>query len=256
MAVVPYWRRVRQRFSISAPRLAVRTHLGWPWRIAIAAALLAIVSGMWWWGFDFGQIFSGFNRKEIEARLATLESDLAASTREARALRERSARLESDLAMATGAQTALEKQTREMTQENAQLKEEVAFLQQLFADAHKTPGLGIQRLSVERDGEEVFRYHVLVVRGGNPKDDFDGYLTLQAQLVPAPGAPADARPQTITLPDDLPQPHDPITLRFKYYQRVEGIVRVPPGLTLRTLTARAYENGATAPRATRSLTNP
>jgi hypothetical protein len=30
---------------------------------------LAIIAGMWWWGFDFGQIFGGFNRKEVEARL-------------------------------------------------------------------------------------------------------------------------------------------------------------------------------------------
>jgi len=62
VAVDRAWRRVRRHFSISAPRMAVRTHLPWPWRAAIAASLLALVGGMWWWGFDFGQIFGGFNR--------------------------------------------------------------------------------------------------------------------------------------------------------------------------------------------------
>ena len=71
------WRRVRHHFSISAPRMAVRTHLPWPWRAALGLAIVAIIAGMWWWGFDFGQIFSGFNRKEIEAQLATLEADNA-----------------------------------------------------------------------------------------------------------------------------------------------------------------------------------
>ena len=235
--------------------MAVRTHLGWPWRLAVAVALLAVIAGMWWWGFDFGQIFGGFNRKETETRLATLETDAAAAIQQAKTLRERNSQLESEIAMAQGAQAALQRQAAELTQENAHLKEEVAFLQQLFADSNRLPGLGIQRLSVEAEGQDVWRYRVLVVRGGSPKDEFDGYITLQAVFVQAPGSPAEIPSQTLTIPDDLPQPQAPLRLRFKYYQRVEGVVRAPPGLVLRTLTARAYENGAAAPRATRSVTN-
>jgi len=251
---VSVWRRLRQSFSISAPRMAVRTHLGWPWRLAIGCALLAIVSGMWLWGFDFGQILGGFNRAEVEARIASLEGEAANATRQASELRARNTQLESDLAMMQGAQSALEKQTLELTHENAQLKEEVAFLQRLFSE-NRQPGLGIQRLEVERSGPDLFRYSVLLVRGGNPKDDFEGYLKLEAVLVPSLGAPSELRSQTVSLPDDDPEAKDPLRLRFKYYQRVEGIIHVPPGLELRTLTARAFENGAASPRATKSLTN-
>ena len=63
--------------------MAVRTHLGWPWRAALALALVALIGGMWWWGFDFGQIFGGFNRKEIEQQLATLEADAPRHAQEA-----------------------------------------------------------------------------------------------------------------------------------------------------------------------------
>jgi len=255
VAVTPYWRRVRQRFSISAPRMAVLPHFGRRWIAGLGLLLLAIVAGMWWWGFDFGQIFSGFNRKEIEAQLAATQGKLATSEQQLARLVERSAQLESDLAMAHGAQAALTKQTGELTQENAQLKEELAFLQQVFADSNRLPGLGIQRLSVDRDGAEVYHYRVLVVRGGSPKDDFEGYLTLQAVLAPAPGAAPEIHAQTLTLPEDQPEHAGPLRLRFKYYQRVEGVLRVPPGMSLRTLTVRAYENGVGAPRATRSVTS-
>ena len=68
-----WWRRVRRNFGISAPRMAVRTPLPWWGRAVILLALMAIVAGMWWWGFDFGQFFGGFNRKEVEARLSELE---------------------------------------------------------------------------------------------------------------------------------------------------------------------------------------
>ena len=55
-------RKLRQTFGISAPRMAVRTHLSWRWKIPAMLALLVLVVGMWWWGFDFGQFLSGFNR--------------------------------------------------------------------------------------------------------------------------------------------------------------------------------------------------
>ncbi len=72
-----WWRRLRRHFGISAPRMAVRTHLSWPWRAVVVAALVAVIGGMWWWGFDFGQILGGLNRREIEEKIVSLEAEAA-----------------------------------------------------------------------------------------------------------------------------------------------------------------------------------
>jgi hypothetical protein len=93
---------LRRHFGISAPRMAVRTHLPWPWRAVVVGTLLAVVAGMWWWGFDFGQILGGFNRKEVDAKLTALETEAVLLRRETGQLRARSALLESELAMAQG----------------------------------------------------------------------------------------------------------------------------------------------------------
>jgi len=206
---------------------------------------------MWWWGFDFGQIFGGFNRKEVEARLVTLEADAAKFRTEATDLRARNSTLESELAMTRGAQEALSRQTTELSGENAQLKEELAFLQKLVSDSSKTVGLQIQRLAVEPDGEDMYRYSLLVVRGGSPKDDFEGTVVLQATLAPTEGTQAIAK--VIQLPDDEPALAPALTLKFKYYQRVEGRFRVPAGARVTAVAARAYEAGQGNPRATRTL---
>lgn len=71
MPASPYFRRLSRQFSISAPRMAVRTNLGWPWKAAFAIVFVAFIAGMWWLGFDFGQLFGGVNRHENESRLAT-----------------------------------------------------------------------------------------------------------------------------------------------------------------------------------------
>ena len=50
-------------------------------------------------------------------------------------------------------------------------------------------------------------------------------------------------PSTLALPDDQPDAAAALKLKFKYYQRVEGTIRVPPGSQLRTLQARVLEAG-------------
>jgi hypothetical protein len=254
VAVENTWRRVRRRFSISAPRMAVRTHLGWPWRAAVALGLVALVAGMWWWGFDFGQIFGGFNRKAVEQQLATAQADASRHAQEAAALRQANSALESELAMTRGAQAALTKQVAELSQENQQVKEEVAFLQKLVSDASKTVGVTIPRLVVERnDADDAWTYSILVVRGGTPRDDFDGNLQLTATVSAPPEGDVPGTTSTLSLPADQPESAGALKLRFKYYQRIEGVLKVPKGTQVRSLTVRAYESGATVPRATRTL---
>ena len=230
--------------------MAVRSHLPWPWKVVLGAALLAVIGGMWWWGFDFGQIFGGFNRKEVEARLVTLESELTRLRAESAELRTRASQLDSELAMSRGAQATLTRQASELQGENSQLKEEVVFLQQLFADANRQPGIAIQRLTVERERPEGYRFSLLVVRGGKPKDEFVGQLTLQVALQSEGGA---TRTTTLLLPDEQPATAPAMKLNFKYYQRIEGTFEVPPGTLARSVTVRAFESGQANPRATRNL---
>ena len=247
-----YLRALSRQFSISAPRMAVRTRLAWPWRFAIAIAFVGTIAGMWWWGFDFGQILGGFNRRENEQRIATLTADTLTAQREATELRARNAQLESEIAMMRGSQATLQRLQADALQETARLRDELAFFQQFFADATKAPPLSVQRIVVD-GGPEVARYSVMVVRGASAKSDFEGHVTLHFDLVAAQ-PDAAAAPVSIALPGDGDAP--PLKLKFKYYQRVEGTLPLPRGFVVRTLTARVFEAGSPAPRATRTLTLP
>ncbi len=244
-----FLRRVRGQFGAASPRVAVRTPLPWWSRVAVVLAVVGVFVGMWWWGFDLGQLFGGVNRKELESRLASLDTETVRLRAETAELRMRASRLESDLAMSRGAEQAMSKQTTDLVAENAQLKEEVAFLQKLVSDSSKQAGLTIPRLSAEPEPGGAWRYRLFVVRGGNPSGDFEGHVELEATVA---GAEGDVR--TVTIPDDLPDSRGPLALRFKYYQRIEGTLALPPGSRLQSLTARAYEDGNSTPRASRSLT--
>jgi hypothetical protein len=240
-------RKLRQTFGISAPRMAVRTHLSWRWKIPALFALLVLIGGMWWWGFDFGQFLGGFDRGQVARTREKLESEVAQFKDENAKLRARAAQLESDLNITRGAQATQSKQSLELQSENAQIKEELAFLQKLFSDTGKQGTISIQRLSAERERDDAYHYSLLVVRGGNPSNEFAGQLTLQAGLL------SGGRLATVALPDDQPDASATLKLKFKYYQRIEGTIRVPPGSQLKTLQARVLELGQSSPRATKSL---
>ncbi len=254
---LPAWlRRLRRHFGISAPRMAVRAHLSWRWRAVVGAMLVATVGAMWWWGFDFGQILGGLSRRETAEKLLALETDSARLRTEVAQLRDKSSRLETELAMRDGAQATLSKQAADLQNENTQIKEELVFLQRLVADSNKQVGLSIQRLAVERVRDDLFRYSMLVVRGGKQDADFQGSLALQVGVQSPPAGGGLPRPTVLSLPDDQPDLAAPLKLRFKYYQRVEGTFRVPAGAQVRSLSARAFEDGHGNPRATRSLNFP
>ena len=240
-------RRLRQTFGISAPRMAVRTHLSWRWKAPALIALLLIPAGMWWWGFDFGQFLSGFNRGAVEQRQEKLEAEAATASQENAKLRARAAELESDLNVTRGAQATLSKQALDLQNENSQMKEELAFLRTLFSESGKPGAFAIQRLAAERERDGLYHFSMLVVRGGKPIDDFNGQLSLSASVVVA------GHTSMLILPDDQPETAPSLKLQFKYYQRIEGSFRVPPGAQVKSLQARVLEAGQTAPKATRSL---
>lgn len=253
MAPSAWWRRVRRHFSIDAPRMAVRSHVPWPWRAVAGMVLVIAVAGMWWWGFDFGQIFGGFNRKELETQLASLGTENAKLRSDAAQLAAANARQESEIAIMAGAQATLTKQTLDLQRENSQVREELAFLQKLVADSSRQAGLAIPRLTVEPERDDAWRYKLLLVRGGNPKADFEGSLTLQVTFQPASAGLVPSRPAILTLPDEQPATGAALKLKFKYYQRLEGTFTVPKGAQVRSVTVRAFEAGQLSPRATRTL---
>ncbi len=231
-------RRLRQTFGISAPRMAVRTHLSWRWRLPALFAAIALIAGMWWWGFDLGQFLGGFDRRSVAHKQARLEADTAAVTEENARLRARLAELESDLNFTRGAQATLSRQALDLQNENTQMKEELAFLRTLFSDTGKPGTFTIQRLSAEKDRDNSYRFSMLVVRGGKPSDEFSGELSLVANVA------AGGHNSTLTLPDDQPDTAAALKLKFKYYQRVEGSFRVPPGGQLSQARQRRGRHGA------------
>ena len=242
--------KMRQRFGIAAPRVAVHSHVPWYWRWIGLAALLAVSAAAATWIYDAGRRFAGFDQSEVASELGVAKRELAAAQAELERLRAIANAAESRLAIERSAQQKLGQQIRTLEQENAKVREDLAtFESMLSSEARSGNTLAIYRFTVQPDvlpGE--YRYHLLLVTPRARRErEFNGRLELVVTLTD--------RGQNAMI--SFPEPGDAgaseFRLAFKYFRRVEGIFRVNPKAKVDNVQARVYEAGSNQPRATMTV---
>ena len=244
-------KKLRQRFGISAPRVAVRTHVPWYVRWMILAVLLAFSVALAAWMYDAGRRFAGFDRSEAQDELSSLRLEIESTRGELAKLRAIANASDSKMSIERTAQIKLAQQIRLLEQDNAQLREDLAiFESMLSAESRGAQALSIQRLKVEPDGlPGEYRFRMLLLAGNRrERGDFQGRLEL---LV---GVQQEGRNAIIVVPDRAAADAPVFKLAFKNFYRAEGTFRVDPKAKLGTVQVRIFEAGATQAKATQSVT--
>ena len=239
-------KKFRQRFGISAPRMTLQTHVAWYWRILGLVVVLSCSFALAAWMYDAGLRFAGFDRSEAEQELSLLREAVGRLSQESAVLRASVNASESKLQIERSAQTQLGKQVKALEDENARLKEDLAFFENLIPSEHRDNTLLINRFRVDPGalpGE--FRYRLLLLQGGRRDKPFQGNLQL---LVTLQQGGKDA---IITLPEEGAA--QAYKISFKYFQRVEGTFRVSADARVKMVQVRIFETGSAQVRATQSF---
>lgn len=120
-------RRLRGRFGIAAPQVAVRTHVPLYMRAVSIVVAVALLLGLAVWVFDAGRRIAGFDHNE----LSTLQSANAVLQEEVVRLRSSLTACENNLQIEQAAQKQLTEKHGVLIEESARLKEEFAILESL-----------------------------------------------------------------------------------------------------------------------------
>ncbi|OGA34980.1 MAG: hypothetical protein A3G80_10795 [Betaproteobacteria bacterium RIFCSPLOWO2_12_FULL_62_13b] len=226
--------------------MTVTTHVAWYWRMLGLVAVLSCSLALAAWMYDAGRRFAGFDRSEAEQELSQLRENVGKLMQETASLRANVNASESKLQIERAAQTQLGRQVKALEDENARLKEDLAFFENLIPGEHRDNTLLINRFRVDPGalpGE--FRYRLLLLQGGRRDKPFQGNLQLLVTLQ------QDGKGAIITLPEEGAAPAYKIS--FKYFQRVEGTFRVAPGARVKMVQVRIFESGFAEARATQSF---
>lgn len=242
--------KLRRRFGIAAPRVAVRSEVAWYVRWAGLIVVLACSAALAAWMYDAGRRFAGFDRSEVERELAEARRDLAGTRLELERLRAVANAADSKLSIERTAQLKLAQQIRGLEQETSRLREELAiFESMLSAEQRAANPLSINRFKVVPDvlpGEYRYRLLLLLAPGSRRDRDFQGRLELVVSL-----SEGDKSAMMT-----FPEPGDPsasaFRLTFRHFHRVEGIFRVDPKARVESVQVRVYEAGSEQVRAAQS----
>jgi hypothetical protein len=221
------WKLFRRRLSISAPRVAVRSHMPWPLRWVVLALAFGFSASLALWAFEFGKEIAGLDR-DTKEELTQLRAELASL----RAERERAQSIantaDSLLKTERVTQDRLNQQLRQAEAENMALKADLGFFERLLPAAGD--GLAVRSLQAEPVQPGQLRYQLLVMQSGRSPAEFKGrYEVVLAGTL-------DGQPWTFT-----PQPSQR-ALALKQYARVEGLLDHPDSAVVKSVQVRVLDN--------------
>ena len=242
-------RRVKRKFGISAPRLAVRPHVPWYVRWAIALPFILAAGGVVWWAYDTGLTLAGFHRGQTERELTQLREQVVALRSENTKLVGQAASFERQAQIEHAANLETVRQLKVLNEEKNRIQEDLAFFQNLSLSGKREGELSIHRFKIEHDtlpGE--YRYRLLLVRSGQLRaKEFQGNLQLLVR------AQHNGKKVVVVFPPENAEPKNvaedaAYKLNFKYYQRVEHGFRLPPEMTVESVQVRIFERGISDPK--------
>jgi hypothetical protein len=241
-------KRLRRRFGIAAPRVAVRTQVPWHWRWLTSTVFIVVTVTLAWITYDLGRRYAGFDASEAQGAQSRLQDVNAKIEDENTVLRKEIAGIERKLQIELSAQGNLTGQIRALSEENALLKEDLAFFQTLMTSGSDPGGVTVNRFRVQRDalpGE--YHYRLLIVQSKQRVREFRGRLQLIVDYE------RNGTPAVITYPGEADE-EQAYNLRFKFYQRVEGTFTLDPDAIVKGVQVRVMKNGNAKPVSTQVAT--
>ena len=233
-------KRLRQRFGISAPKLAIKTHVAWYWRALAGIVVLSISLALAVWIYDAGRRIAGFHSNESIREIQSLSNHVMELDTELTKLRSLAGSGESSLQIERVTQQRLVRQVKALELENAALKEDLAFFEGLMpaSEAGEDAGVKIDNLRITQDGAlGEYRYRMLVLNGGRQAKDLKGTLQL---LIKMRLGDKDAM---ITLPSGAESVPQRFRFDIKHFHRLDGVFSIPPEAVITGVEARLLQEG-------------
>jgi hypothetical protein len=234
---------LKRRFGIQAPRMSVRPSLPWYVRwFGIVTGFVGVI-GLAYAAYHYGEEYAGFKRHEVSDRLKQLATDKSELEKSNAVLKSELAVMERQLQIGRAAQGDLAKQVKELSHENARLREDVALVQTISAPASKVEGVNLSSVRIEPNavpGE--YSYRIVLLQTGTRSKPFRGWYQLVITTTQG------GKRTGLTLPASGEPVAAPYRLDFRVHQRVDGTFRVEPGTIVRSVQVRVFEEAQSQPK--------
>jgi hypothetical protein len=227
-------RLLMRRLTVSAPRMAVRSSLPWPFRWAMLAIVAGFCAAIALWAFEFGKDIAGLDKgthEQLQQALsdnASLRTQVALLTEDRNKAQAVADTVHTLLTTEKVAQDKLVESNRQLEADNQKLKNDLGFFEQLIPAAGAA-GASIRALQVALTKPGELKWQVLVIQAAKNPAEFSGQLEVTFVGLES------GKPWTANLSSGL------VSVAVKQYGRLEGLFTVPPNVVVKSVTAKLLQ---------------
>lgn len=226
-----------RRLTVSAPRMAVRSALPWPFRWAMLAIVAGFCAAIALWAFEFGKDIAGLDKgNKPQLQQMQLENDALRVQLSTLKDEHNKAQFVANTAdtLLTAEKVSQEKLmalNRQLEADNQRLKSDLGFFEQLIP-ASGTAGISIRGLQSELQKSGELKWQVLMIQAVRNPTEFKGQLEVTFTGL------ENGKPWAGKLPTGA----QPVVV--KQYGRLEGLYPVPINVVIKSVTVRVLEGEA------------
>lgn len=237
-------RRLRGRFGITAPQLAIRPHLPWYVRLLMLAILATLILTGVALIYDAGKRVVGYDGGQSDRATEQLRAINAGLEEEVARMRSLLSSSESTLQIERSAQKLLSEQNSALVAENAKLKEDLAVFERLAKVesasqvAGVAGGVSLDRVSVRSLTPKTYQFGFLIALQGERRGK-EAMLDLQLIISPREGAGAKIILPASKIDPDISQ----YQIALRNFRRIEGRFKVPEDFSPGKVEFVISENG-------------
>ena len=237
-------RLLLRRMTISAPRMAVRSSLAWPFRWAMGAIVFGFSAALALWAFEFGRDIAGLehgSKDELQRLRSELELVQAELTEVKAERDEAQAVAHTADTLVTTEKTSRERlmaQVKQLEVDKHALRDDLGFFEKLIPVAG-VDGVSIRGLQVDQKGGTKVKWQALVMQAGKNVAEFRGRLELSFV------GTLNGKPWVTSLPEGS------VAIKIRQHVRLEGELDIPAQTVVKSVSATVMDG--TVVKATQSI---
>ena len=220
-------RLLRRRLTISAPRMAVRSALPWPFRWAMLAVVFGFCAAIGLWAFEFGKVIAGLDGGARD-ELVQLHSELDKVKQERDRAQSIANTAQTVLTAEKAAQSQLVAQNKQLETDILGLRDDLGFFEKLIPMTG-VEGITIRGLQADVGEDRRLKWRVLLIQPQKNVAEFRGNLDLVFAGM------LNGKPWVASLPGGAQ------AVRFTQFGRFQGVFELPPQALVKSISVKVLD---------------
>lgn len=220
-------RLLRRRLTVSAPRMAVRSALPWPFRWVMLAAFFGFCAAIALWAFEFGKVIAGVDSHSAD-EMISLRAELERTRQERDQAKVVANTSQTLLTAGRAAQELLAAQNRQLELDIVSLRDDLGFFEKLIPMTG-AEGIAVRGLQAEVGEDRRLKWRVLLIQPQKKAAQFEGELEIKVAGL------LNGKPW------QMPPADGPQAIKFTRFGRFQGFLDLPPQASAKSISIRVLE---------------